>query len=59
RLDSDKSKTVNYQGNINTLCRAMKRFFDCKFYLTTNCSSLELTFYSITEDTVAAAMPYE
>ncbi|KAL5325510.1 hypothetical protein ACEPPN_006637 [Leptodophora sp. 'Broadleaf-Isolate-01'] len=37
----------------------MKRFFDCKFYSTTNYSSLELTFYGITENTVAAAMSFE
>jgi hypothetical protein len=37
----------------------MERFFDCKSYSTTNYSTLELTFYGITENTVAAAMSFE
>jgi hypothetical protein len=37
----------------------MKCFFDCKFYSTTNYSALELTFYGIAENTVAAAMSFE
>jgi hypothetical protein len=37
----------------------MKRFFDCKFYLTTNYSSLELTFYGIAENTVATTISFE
>ena len=34
-------------------------FFDYKFYLTTKYSALELTFYSITENTVAAIILFE
>ncbi|KAH9216815.1 hypothetical protein DL95DRAFT_362852 [Leptodontidium sp. 2 PMI_412] len=59
RVDGDKSKTVNHQSYVGTLCCAMKRFFDCKSYSTTNYSSLELTFYGIAENTVAAAMSFE
>ncbi|KAG4417670.1 MAG: hypothetical protein CL912_29975 [Deltaproteobacteria bacterium] len=59
RVDGDKSKTVNHQSYVDTLCHAMKRFFDCKYYSTTNYSSLELTFYGIAENTVAAAMSFE
>lgn len=37
----------------------MKGFFDCKFYSTTNYSSLELTFYGIAENTVADSVSFE
>jgi hypothetical protein len=59
RVDGDKSKPVNYQSYVDTLCHAMKCFFDCKFYSTTNYSALELTFYGIAENTVAAAISFE
>lgn len=37
----------------------MKNFFDCKYYTTTRPASLELTFYGIAENTVAACMSFE
>jgi hypothetical protein len=37
----------------------MKNFFYCKYYTTTRPSSLELTFYGIAENTVAASMSFE
>jgi hypothetical protein len=37
----------------------MKNFFDCKYYTTTTLSSLELTFYGIAQNTVAASMSFE
>jgi hypothetical protein len=37
----------------------MKNFFDCKYYTTTRPASLELTFYGIAENTVAASMSFE
>jgi hypothetical protein len=53
RVDGDKSKPVNYQSYVDTLCHAMICFFNCKFYSTTKYSALELTFYGIAENTVA------
>ncbi|KAE8440344.1 hypothetical protein EG329_008460 [Mollisiaceae sp. DMI_Dod_QoI] len=55
RVDSDKSKPVNYQSYVDTLCYAIICFFDCKFYSTTKYSALELTFYSIAENTAKKA----
>lgn len=52
-------KQVRQQSYISTLCEAMTNFFDCKYYTTTRPSSLELTFYGIAENTVAASMSFE
>ncbi|KAH9204902.1 hypothetical protein DL95DRAFT_398174 [Leptodontidium sp. 2 PMI_412] len=59
RVDGDKSKPVKYQSYVNDLCHAMICFFDCKFYSITTYSTLELAFYGIAENTVAAAMSFE
>ena len=59
RVDGDKSKSVNYQSYVDDLCHAMQCFFDCKFYSATKYSSLELAFYGIAENTVAAAISFE
>ena len=58
-MDGDESKPVRYQSYVDALCSAMRRFFDCKSYSSNNYSSLELTFYGIAENTVAAAMSFE
>ena len=58
RVGGYKSKSVLDQSYVDTLCCAIKRFFDCGFYSTTN-YSLELTFYGIAENTVATAMSFE
>jgi hypothetical protein len=47
------------QGYVDTLCEAMQDFFDCKYYSTARSSSLEITFYGITEKTVAASVSFE
>ncbi|PVH71040.1 hypothetical protein DL98DRAFT_435965 [Cadophora sp. DSE1049] len=59
RVDGDKSKPVKYQSYANDLCHAMICFFDCDFYSVTTYSTLELVFYGIAENTVAAAMSFE
>jgi len=59
RVDGDESKSVNYQSYVNDLCCAMQCFFDCKSYSAAKYSSVELTFYGIAENTVAAAMSFE
>ena len=59
RVDGDESKTVNHQSYVDNLCNAMTDFFDCNVYTTSKSSSLELTFYGIAENTVAAAMSFE
>ena len=59
RVDGDKSKSVQQQSFVGTLGTAMDGFFDCKFYSTARSSSLQLTFYGIAENTVAAAISFE
>lgn len=59
RFDGDDSRAMRQQRYIGTLCYAMERFFDCKSYSTAGYSSLDMTFYGIAENTVAAAMSFE
>ncbi|KIM93185.1 hypothetical protein OIDMADRAFT_61828 [Oidiodendron maius Zn] len=59
RLDGDRSKAVKHQSYIDGLCHAMEHFFDCKSYSTTNLFAIEMTFYGIAENTVAAAMSFK
>ena len=59
RLDNDRSKPVRFQNYLETLCDAMQCFFNCKYYSTANVWTLDLTFYGIAENTVAAALALE
>ncbi|KXJ89108.1 hypothetical protein Micbo1qcDRAFT_165880, partial [Microdochium bolleyi] len=59
RVDGDEDKPVRQQSYVNTLCSAMGEFFDCKYYSTAKDSSVDLTFYGIAENSVAAAMAFE
>ena len=59
RRDGDKSKAVRFQTNLEILCEALQCFFSCKFYSTARSWSLDLTFYGIAENTVAAAVALE
>jgi hypothetical protein len=59
RIDGDQSKTVKHQSYVDNLCHAMGRFFDCEFYSTSTPLALEMTFYGIAENTVAAAIAFE
>ncbi|KAK9423375.1 hypothetical protein SUNI508_04269 [Seiridium unicorne] len=59
RFDGDKDKTVRNQGYNNNIYQAMATFFDCKLYTLSNHSSVDITFYGIAENTVAAAMAFE
>ncbi|KAJ1324503.1 DUF2786 domain-containing protein [Microdochium nivale] len=59
RSDGDDDKPVRQQSYVNTLGHAMCDFFDCKFYSTAEILSLDLTFYGIAENSVAAAMAFE
>jgi hypothetical protein len=59
RFDGDRSKAVKHQSYIDGLCHAMERFFDCKSYSTANLFAIEITFYGIAENTVAAAISFK
>jgi hypothetical protein len=59
RVDDDRTKSVRHQGYVDGICRAMVDFFDCKSYTTATSSSLDITFYGIAENTVAASMSFE
>ncbi|KAH7014270.1 uncharacterized protein B0I36DRAFT_338490 [Microdochium trichocladiopsis] len=59
RTDGDTDKPVRQQTYVNNLCWAMQEFFSCKYYSTARRSSVELTFYGIAENSVAAAMAFE
>ena len=61
RVDGDKLKPVRQQAYVTTLCWAMEDFFDCKHYSSTRNppTSLDVTFYGIAENTVAASMSFE
>lgn len=59
RVDGDKSKKVQHQNFVDTLCSAVNKFFDCKYYTTAQLWSLDVTFYGIAQNTITAARAFE
>lgn len=59
RTDGDNSKAVRTQSFLTDLFDTMSESFNCKSYYDTGYSSLEVTFYGIASNTVAAAMGLE
>lgn len=57
--DQYSNKQVQHSVYLGTLCRAMGRFFQAKFFVTSCTNRREVTFYGIAGNTVTAAHAFE
>ncbi|RFU25051.1 hypothetical protein B7463_g11281, partial [Scytalidium lignicola] len=58
-VDGSKSKPVGHESYVDNISPAMTLFFECNCYSTSRYMCLELTFYNIAENTIAAVMLFE